>query len=73
MPPIGLHAELVVGTGEDGGEAGGPELLFVLPQRLVQELGKAQPFPDHRQGPRGRLGGLHQVFGELLEPLALAL
>lgn len=56
-----------------GGEAGGPELLFVLPQRLVQELGKAQPFPDHRQGPRGRLGGLHQVFGELLEPLALAL
>ena len=71
MPPVGLDIDLLLGEGGDHRQPRGGELLAVLPQSLGHQLGHPQPLRVHCQGPRGGLAGLHQILGELLEPLAL--
>ena len=44
-------------------------LTLPLGQGLIDELRHANFLPAHRQHPRGRLGGLHQVLRQLLQPL----
>ena len=48
------------------------EFFLIFAQGLPQKLQKVQLGEGHLQRAAGGLGGFHQIFGQLFQPLALA-
>ena len=71
MPPVGVDVDLFLRNGPDHTKLPGLQLLSVLAQGLVQKLAHADFLPVHRQHPRRRLAGLHQVLRQLFQPQGL--
>ena len=69
MPPVGQDGVVPLRRVQYGCEAGELEFFLILPHSLGEELGKVQPLQVHGQGAGGGLGGLHQVLGQLFQPL----